>query len=270
MRGYILPRAEERAVKQHSCCLCGEICDFSFRGGLLKRYDIAYYLCPACGLLQTEKPYWLPEAYSEALSAADTGAMQRNLWLLKTSSVLFRLLGMQAARFLDYGGGHGVLTRMMRDHGFDFHCWDEHGQNLFARGFEGDPDSSYDGVTAFEVLEHLADPQAFFAQVLGRMKPRLLFVSSELFCEPVRTDWHYFYSATGQHITFFQPRTLQYIAASYGYSCITVGSLHLFQREAKRIPVVKLVLRFATRLYPLLRFASLADADHQRCMREIE
>lgn len=263
-----MPRAEQGPAEQDNCRLCGRPAGFSFSGRLLGRYQLAYYLCPACGLLQTEQPYWLDEAYSEALSAADTGVMQRNLWLLKTSSVLLRLLGMQGGRFLDYGGGHGVLTRMLRDHGFDFHCWDAHAQNLFARGFDGNPDTCYDGVTAFEVLEHLADPRAFFEQVLGRMQPELLFVSSELLCEPVRSDWHYFYPATGQHIAFFQHRTLQYIATRYGYSCITVGSLHLFLRQARRMTAAKLALRFASKLYPLMRFASLTATDHQRFMHD--
>lgn len=251
-----------------SCRMCSADALFSFRRKVLGKYEAGYYLCPACGLLQSESPCWLDEAYGEALAAADTGVMQRNLWLMKTTAVLLQLLGMQGGRCLDYGGGHGVLTRLMRDHGFDFHCWDAHAKNLFARGFDGDPEASYDVVTAFEVLEHLADPQAFFDGILGRMKPDLLLVSSELLHEPVDPDWHYFYFATGQHIAFFQQKTLAWIAARYGYHYVSCGSLHLFMRAPRRTAVIRLALRFAPRIYPLLGFASMTAGDHRRMMRE--
>lgn len=251
-----------------SCRLCSADALFSFRREVLGRHPVAYYLCPACGLLQSESPYWLDEAYGEALAAADTGVMQRNLWLMKATAVLLRVLGMQGRRGLDYGGGHGVLTRLLRDHGFDFQCWDAHAKNLFARGFDGDPGASYDVVTAFEVIEHLAEPRAFFEGALGRMKPELLLVSSELLCEPVDPDWHYFYFATGQHIAFYQHKTLLHIARSHGYSCISCGSLHLFMRVPRRMAAIRLALRFAPRIYPLLGFSSLTAEDHRRLMRE--
>ncbi len=40
--------------------------------------------------------------------------------------------------FLDYAGGYGVFTRLMRDIGFDFYWHDPYTQNLFANGFEKD------------------------------------------------------------------------------------------------------------------------------------
>lgn len=269
MREASLPHADKEQKTGIACRMCGAAAQPALSATILYRHRIGYYLCEHCGMLQSEQPYWLDEAYSEALAAADTGVMQRNLWLMKCSSVLFRLLGMQQARFLDYGGAHGVFTRLMRDHGFDFRCWDAHAENLFARGFEGDPQAAYDGVTAFEVLEHLEQPGDFFADVLGRMRPQLLLLSTELFSEPVDRDWHYFYFATGQHIAFCQQGTLDWVARKYGYCRLTVGSLHLFlSRPAPAL--LRSAMRQAARLYPLLRFPSLVAADHRLQLQDAD
>lgn len=262
MRGKRLSVADTSIA----CRLCGATASHALHGRVLARHDVSYFLCPSCGLLQSQQPYWLEEAYTEALAAADTGVMQRNLWLMKTTAVLFRLLGMQQGCFLDYGGGHGVFSRLMRDHGFDFRCWDAYAQNLFACGFEGDPGGRYDAVTAFEVLEHLVDPKGFFDEVLGSMQPELLFASSELLEEPVDPAWHYFYFETGQHIAFYQQRTLKTLAEAHGYTCISEGSLHLFMRRPRSMRAVRFALRHASRIYPLLRFPSLVADDHRRLL----
>jgi len=259
-----LPHVDTANTNECRCRLCGAASAYVFTGHILGRHDVAYYLCPDCGLMQTEEPYWLDEAYGEALAAADTGVMMRNLWLMKTVSAVLGSLHMQKSRLLDFGGAHGVFTRLMRDHGFDFQCWDLHARNHFARGFEGDPEKTYDGVTAFEVIEHLADPAAFFEQLLGGMKPELLLVSTDLFSEPVDRSWRYFYFPTGQHIAFFQQKTLAWIAARYGYHHASVGTLHLFLASRRPGMMQRLLMRFGHRIYPLLRFSSLVEKDHQR------
>jgi hypothetical protein len=35
--------------------------------------------------------------------------------------------------FVDIGGGYGLLTRLMRDRGFDFYWKDPHCENIFAK-----------------------------------------------------------------------------------------------------------------------------------------
>ena len=58
---------------------------------LLDKYRVQYFHCPKCGFIQTEKPYWLNEAYAEALVAANVGVMQRNLQTSAVTSAVISL-----------------------------------------------------------------------------------------------------------------------------------------------------------------------------------
>lgn len=111
------------------------------------------------GFLQTEEPYWLNEAYRSPISIIDTGVMSRNIGSSKITSVVLYFLFKKFNKFLDFGGGYGIFTRLMRDIGFDFYWYDPHSTNLLARGFEiKSKNYKYKLVTAFEVFEHFTEP----------------------------------------------------------------------------------------------------------------
>lgn len=251
------------------CRLCAGEADKAFDAVVLGRHTVAYFRCSACDLLQTEEPFWLEQAYDDAISDADTGIVMRNIYLMKVVSVLLRLFRMQAGTYLDYGGGYGLFVRMMRDHGYDFRWYDPHAENLFVRGFELAPDTRVRGVTAFEVLEHLQDPRAFFDQVLGEMAPEILIASTDTYADPVDPDWHYFYFPTGQHIALYHPRTLQKVAGDYGYRCESIGNLHVFMAEGHRLPGLRWLVRLARFIYPCLRFDSLVARDHEQIVKRM-
>src|SRR5689334_9245433 len=99
------------------CKICSTLSDPFGRGVVLQKYDIQYSRCPSCGLIETEHPYWLGEAYSTAIAPTDLGLLQRNIQLARATQVLINLLSDPAGKFVDYGGGYGILTRLMRDAG---------------------------------------------------------------------------------------------------------------------------------------------------------
>jgi hypothetical protein len=55
------------------CPICSGERREVFQAVLLKKYQVRYFFCGSCGLLQTEEPFWLDEAYSSAIADADTG-----------------------------------------------------------------------------------------------------------------------------------------------------------------------------------------------------
>jgi 2-polyprenyl-3-methyl-5-hydroxy-6-metoxy-1,4-benzoquinol methylase len=205
-----------------------------FTARVLNKYDVKYYRCNQTGFIQTEEPYWLEEAYSSAITQLDIGLPYRNINLAeRVSKLLIRNFNYEAT-FLDYAGGYGLFTRLMRDKGFNFYHTDQYCQNLFAEHFELTdlpPNTKFELVTAFEVFEHLPNPLAEIKQML-EYTDNLLF-STELQPDGVKNlnDWAYFATETGQHIAFYNQASLKAIATQLGYNFYTDGSfLHLFTK----------------------------------------
>lgn len=61
-------------------------------------------------------------AYSSAISSVDTGIAERCFELANVLTPFLR--GRRSETVLDFGGGIGLLSQIMRDRGFDFHTWD--------------------------------------------------------------------------------------------------------------------------------------------------
>ncbi|OBA57540.1 hypothetical protein A5647_23935 [Mycobacterium sp. 1100029.7] len=202
------------------CRICSSATAPAFTHQVLCKYDVQYHFCDTCGVLATEEPYWLDEAYVSPLAAADTTMLWRNQYLARVLSVLLYVLFDPRGRFLDAAGGYGVFTRLMRDIGFDYYWTDKYSPNLTAQGFEADagPGAPYTVVTAFEVMEHLADPVAFVAELLETTGTDTIVFTTELFDggPPPTDEWMYYAFATGQHITFYQKRTLELIGQRFG------------------------------------------------------
>lgn len=142
--------------------------------------------CPACGFLGIRDPHWLEEAYSDSIAITDTGLISRNLSLARRiASFLYIFLGERGSgRYLDYAGGYRLLTRLMRDRGFGFYWLDRYSPNLLARGFEYTSLGPCRAVTAFEALEHVADPVGFIHEALAAGGTDILVFSTELYYDP--------------------------------------------------------------------------------------
>lgn len=256
-----------------SCPVCGGARERVFDTVMLGKYRADYHHCRGCGLLQTEPPYWLEEAYRSPITDLDTGLVRRNRMMSHRLACFMYFVCGRDGRYLDAAGGYGLLTRLMRDLGFDFRWSDPHCPNLFARGFEaGQGEGGYRAVTAIEVAEHVHDPVKFFETLRQTSGADYLVFSTELYegPPPDPTAWVYFAPEAGQHVSFYQARTLARIAGRLGMHFVSHNNLHVFSRRPVGATTFRLLTGHVAHLlvgYVVLRMKPLTLPDQETLRR---
>lgn len=233
----------------------------AFSAEVLNKYEIQYFNCPECGLIQTEEPYWLDEAYDESIAKSDTGIVMRNIsQAFKLSSLLYLKFDPKAA-YLDVAGGYGMLTRLMRDFGFDFYWSDKYSPNLMARGFEQDRSSrNFSAITAFEVMEHVYDPLSFIKENLEQHNCNTFIFSTILYESDNIPDkeWWYYSFDTGQHISFYHKKTLIRISRILNLNFYSIGRIHVL--SSKKIwPYEKIIFYMLLPIIPIITRSNLGS-----------
>jgi hypothetical protein len=218
-------------VLNNNCKICNGQTNNIFETKILDKYNINFFQCFNCGFIQTEKPYWLQEAYQNSMNFSDTGIMQRNNKFSKISTSLIFLFFKRREKFLDYAGGYGVFTRLMRDIGFDYYWNDPYTDNLLSRGFEQNLKDSYHLLSSFESFEHFEQPISEIEKLL--MLSKNIIFSTEIVPIPFPKvqDWWYYGTEHGQHISFYSKKSLDIIANKFNVNYYNVGNLHLFTEK---------------------------------------
>ena len=214
------------------CRLCGGSTTEAFSRTVLGHLDVRYFRCDRCQSLETETPYWLDEAYEiGGHSDHDTGAVMRNLdKQAVVVSTLHALRLPRDSRVLDFGGGTGLLCRLMRDAGIDAWLYEPKGSRELSRGFEVDAlDRHFDLVCSFEVVEHLTNPFVTLGE-LAAVAHSALLIGTQPYLGQLG-DWPYLAPETGQHVFFVSPRGFSWFAAEVGLHHLDFGHHQLLTRE---------------------------------------
>ena len=219
-----------------NCRICNSATVPIFSKKVLKKYDVQYHQCGTCLFIQTDEPYWLDEAYNSAINSSDIGLISRNLVFTEEITMLFRLCGFEHnKKYLDYGAGYGMFVRMMRDNGYNFYWSDEYCENMYAKKFEANDlaaqEQKFEVVTAFEVFEHLPDPSKEIEKILT-YSDSILF-STELSKGSIQEieNWWYISPEHGQHVAFYNKKTLEYLADKFGLNLYTRKNLHFLTKK---------------------------------------
>jgi len=215
------------------CRLCGRETAPLFERTVLGKHRVRFHQCASCGLTQTDEPTWLGEAYVDPIHPTDTGILARNLGARRVVATFLHLSGIRNEPCLDYAGGYGIFTRLMRDVGFEYFWMDPYATNTLARGFEWTPGPAAPrAVTAFELLEHFVRPLEEFRRI-AELGADWIVMSTELHrgSKPA-SDWQYLSVESGQHVAFYRPDTLERLGRETGYPHVITGPFfQLFARK---------------------------------------
>jgi 2-polyprenyl-3-methyl-5-hydroxy-6-metoxy-1,4-benzoquinol methylase len=216
------------------CKICKSPTEKIFEKVILQKYKSAYYRCSSCSFVQTDEPVWLEEAYKSVITSLDIGILNRNVRMQQDIPKILDACFPEAKILLDYAGGYGIFTRLMRDEGFNFYRMDPYCDNIFAKHFDisDAKTTKFDVLTAFEVFEHFADPLSEIDK-LFTYSDNIIF--STVLMPPTNKeieDWWYIAQETGQHVAFYSEKTMKFLAKRYKVNYYRKDiNIHVFTRK---------------------------------------
>jgi len=250
-----------------NCRICTAQAKRVFSARVMNKFDVEYYSCDNCEYLFTENPHWLDEAYERAINISDTGIISRNQHFTKFLSSIIYFLFDKNRKYVDYAGGYGLFTRMMRDVGFDYYWHDQYCENLFSPGFEINIKNKnhFELISAFEVFEHLIDPVDEIEKML-QISNTIIF-STEILPRPVPKldDWWYYACEHGQHISFYSLRTLNFLADKFDLNLYTTSDLFILTKRslsATKLNLINKLYKYGLFIFIKKRMQSKTWNDH--------
>ena len=149
----------------------------------------------------------------------DTIRPEKNLRLLS------QLFGDQKhqIRHLDYGGGEGTLSTLLKRQGWNSTSYDPYfAEATTVRGVE-----PFDLITAFEVFEHEPNPLRLMTELKARVRETSIILFSTLLSdsylkESIRLDWWYVSPRNG-HCSIYSKKSIEFLATHFGFRYASLG-----------------------------------------------
>lgn len=205
----------------------------------LSGIPIYYYQCEECKFLFTrafdewDMQTFSEHIYNENYALFDTDYLEirprnyaRDLGILLSNHT-------QQLRGLDYGGGNGLMARLMQEQGFNYTSWDPMSSS------EARPDSKkFNFVSAIEVAEHVPEPSSFFNALDDFLAPDGVCIFTTVTTDTVvgqrLMDWWYVGPLNG-HISIFSKASIAHLANQRGLEVRHAKWLHILYRESSPI-----------------------------------
>jgi SAM-dependent methyltransferase len=241
-------RVNQGAQPAPTCPVCGADCaslgdvDFnrSCAGALLPPAGraVRYVMCRQCSFaFAPEFSAWSPEDFRREIYNAEYSRVDpdhaelRPAVNARTVLATFGESG-RAIRHLDYGGGAGRLSQLLREAHWRSASYDP----FFDRDSRPEDLGQFELITCFEVFEHVADVHDLARRLVTLLAPDGLILASTLVSDGqlrpgVAPEWWYLAPRNG-HVSLFSARSLGILAARHGLTTASFSAdIHLFWRR---------------------------------------
>lgn len=235
------PRAYAwRKERSQSCPICentariidslsfGRSCESGLylpSGGL----KVDYLYCQTCGFCFAPDLWsWTPdqfkqEIYNDDYAKVDPDYIEKRP--RSSADLVEQLFGSakQDISHLDFGGGNGLLSRLMANRGWTTDSFDP----MVDGSHFSKPLGHFDLITAIEVFEHVPDVDVLMHSLRSVSHERtvILFTTllSDNYIDPKRhLNWWYAAPRNG-HISLFSSTSLTILLKKYGFSCLSLS-----------------------------------------------
>jgi 2-polyprenyl-6-hydroxyphenyl methylase/3-demethylubiquinone-9 3-methyltransferase len=181
---------------------------------------VYYYRCGKCGLVFTRAfDDWDVEdyrrnIYNEGYGEVDPDYLEARPAANARQVAEFIRRGSNL-RVLDYGGGNGRLSELLRRQGVRSKTWDPMEENM-----DNPASNSFDLVTAFEVFEHTPAPHRTASEAVRFLKDEgvLLFSTLTVDALPPNAISFWYIAPRNGHVTVYTKESLRLLFAACGYS----------------------------------------------------
>lgn len=202
----------------------------------LTGHAIYYHRCEGCGFCcAPEIAGWSPDAFARRIYNADYVRFDPDYIDVRPRANARHLVARFGAqpvfRHLDYGGGAGLLSRLLDEAGWRSTSFDPFVQVDTDAASLG----QFDLITAYEVFEHVPDPRDLVARLAALLAPSGLILFSTLVSDGQvvpgkRLDWWYAAPRNG-HISLHTSRSLAILAGGAGLNFASASpGLHVYWR----------------------------------------
>jgi hypothetical protein len=211
------------------------------RNGMLlpkSHQAVRYFLCDGCGFcFAPEFRRWSDRRFKERIYNDDYVLVDPEYAGVRperTAEFVDSVFGRarDRASHLDFGGGSGLTSRLLRDRG-----WQSSSHDHFVDGRRKlSQAATYDLVTAWEVFEHVADPRRLMADLSRVAHPQSVIMFSTLLSDGhigrgQALDWWYLAPRNG-HVSLYSRTSLATLLRAYGFKVFHLNEgTHVAFRE---------------------------------------
>lgn len=205
----------------------------------LSGVPIYYALCKDCGFCFAPQMCEWPREKFSALIYNESYVLVDPDYILErpqaNAEYLLQLLGSSArgVRHLDFGGGQGLLSDLLRDSGWDSSSFDPFVDEQVEPATLG----KFDLITAFEVFEHVPDVRHLVSELRRLIADNGVLLFSTLLSDgeiaPMKRLTWWYASPRNGHISLHSQRSLTRLVSDSGFALHSfTPNLHVCWRTA--------------------------------------